>query len=126
MGGEALAQMDDKLSAILGNPQLLQQIMSMAQSLNQSAPETPPPPKQEPPQAPPSAPDIDPAMIGKLMRMAGQSNIDRNQKALLQALEPYLSGARLQKLEKAMRAARMAGTLSSILPGGTIPFFSGR
>lgn len=105
----------------------MQQIMSMAQSLNQSAPEPPPPPKQEPqPQAPPSAPDIDPAMLGKLMRMAGQSNIDRNQKALLQALEPYLSGARLQKLEKAMRAARMAGAISSILPGGAIPFFSGR
>ena len=113
-------EMEDKLSAILGNPQLMQQIMSMAQSLGQSAPE--PPPKQEPN---PIMPEIDPAMIGKFMSLAGKSNIDRNQKALLCALEPYLTQHRLQKLEKAMRAARLAGAASTLLPNG-IPFLSGR
>ena len=114
-------EMEDKLGAILGNPQIMQQIMSMAQSLGQSAPE-PPPPKQEPP---PSMTDIDPAMIGKLMNLAGKTNIDSNQKALLCALQPYLTQQRLQKLEKAMRAARLAGAASSLLPNG-IPFLSGR
>ena len=113
-------EMEDKLSAILGNPQLMQQIMSMAQSLGQSAPE--PPPKQEPN---PIMPEIDPAMIGKFMSLAGKTNIDRNQKALLCALEPYLTQHRLQKLEKAMRAARLAGAASTLLPNG-IPFLSGR
>ena len=113
--------MEEKINAILGNPQLMQQIMSMAQSLGQSAP-PPPQPKQEQPQML----DFDPAMIGKLMNLAGKSNIDRNQKALLCALEPYLSPQRLQKLEKAMRAARLAGAVSAILPEGTIPFLSGR
>ena len=113
-------EMEDKLSAILGNPQLMQQIMSMAQSLGQSAPE--PPPKQEPK---PVMPEIDPAMIGKFMSLAGKTNIDRNQKALLCALEPYLTQHRLQKLEKAMRAARLAGAASTLLPNG-IPFLSGR
>ena len=113
-------EMEDKLNAILGNPQLMQQIMSMAQSLGQSAPE--PPPKQEPN---PIMPEIDPAMIGKFMSLAGKSNIDRNQKALLCALEPYLTQHRLQKLEKAMRAARLAGAASTLLPNG-IPFLSGR
>lgn len=115
--------MEDKLSAILGNPQLMQQIMSMAQSLDQSAPEPPPPPQQEPS---PAMPDIDPAMIGKFMNLAGKTNIDRNQKALLCALEPYLTQQRLQKLEKAMRAARLAGAASALLPNGSIPFLSGR
>lgn len=114
-------EMEEKLGAILGNPQLMQQIMSMAQSLGQSAPE-PPPPKQEPPSV---APDIDPAMIGKFMSLAGKTDIDRNQKALLGALKPYLTQQRLQKLEKAMRAARLAGAASSLLPDG-IPFLSGR
>ncbi len=127
MGGESLDQMEDKLGAILGNPQLMQQIMNMAQSLGQSAPSAPAPPKPEPvPQAPPTMPDIDPAMIGKLMSIAGKSSIDRNQKALLQALQPYLSKERLQKLEKAMRAARLAGAVSTILPSGAIPFLTGR
>ena len=120
MGGERLDQMEDKLGAILGNPQLMQQIMNMAQSLGQSAPE---PPTPEPA---PSMPDIDPAMIGKMMSIAGKSNIDQNQKALLHALRPYLSRERLQKLEKAMRAAKLAGAVSSILPSGGIPFLTGR
>lgn len=113
--------MEEKLSAILGNPQLMQQIMSMAQSLGQSAP---PPPQSKP--EPSQMPDFDPALIGKIMNLAGKSNIDSNQKALLSALEPYLSPQRLQKLEKAMRAARLAGAVSAILPEGAIPFLSGR
>ena len=118
-----MSDMEEKLSAILGNPQLMQQIMNMAQSLGTPAPEAPPPPKQE---SPPVMPDIDPEMIGKMMNLAGKANIDRNQKALLCALEPYLSKKRLQKLEKAMRAARLAGTASQFLQSGATPFFSGR
>lgn len=119
--------MEDKIGAILANPQLMQQIMSMAQSLGQSAPPPPPPPKQEPEcQNQPSMPDIDPALIGKIMSLAGKTNIDRNQKALLCALEPYLTKQRLEKLEKAMRAARLAGAVSAILPNGTISFLTGR
>ena len=115
--------MEEKLGTILGNPQLMQQIMSMAQALGQSAPEPPPPPKQE---SSPVMPDIDPIMIGRLMHLIGKTNIDSNQKALLCALEPYLTQPRLHKLEKAMRAARLAGAASSLLPNGSIPFLSGR
>ena len=115
-----MEDMEDKLGAILGNPQIMQQIMSMAQSLGQSPPE--PQPAQEPS---PTIPDIDPVLISKFMSLAGKTNIDQNQKALLSALQPYLTQQRLQKLEKAMRAARLAGAASSLLPNG-IPFLSGR
>lgn len=123
-----MEQMEEKIGAILGNPQMMQQIMAMAQSLGQSAPSSPPPPpKQEAAPSPsPSLPDIDPAAIGKIMSLAGSTNIDRNQKALLCALEPYLTKARLQKLEKAMRAAKLANAASSLLQSGAIPFLSGR
>ena len=119
-----MEELEDKIGAILGNPQLMQQIMSMAQALGQSAPEPPPPPPKQ--DTPLLTPDMDPVMIGKLMHLIGKTNIDSNQKALLCALEPYLTQPRLHKLEKAMRAARLAGAASSLLPNGSIPFLSGR
>ena len=115
--------MEDKLGALLSNPQLMQQIMSMAQALGQSTPEPKPDPQ---PQATSPLPDLDPAAIGKMMSLAGSTTIDRNQKALLHALQPYLSAQRLQKLEKAMRAAKLANAASSLLQSGAIPFLSGR
>lgn len=119
-----MSEFDDKLGAILGNPQLMQQIMSMAQSLG---PQEPPVQKQEIAMESTTAlPDLDPAMIGKIMSLAGKTNIDRKQKTLLKALEPYLSGQRLQKLEKAIRAAKLADAASGLLQSGAIPFLSGR
>lgn len=121
-----MSEMEEKLGSILNNPQLMQQIMNMAQSLGQTSANIPPP-KQEPTSQPPPAPtNIDPALIGKIMNFANQSNIDRNQKALLCALEPYLSAQRLQKLEKAMHAAKLASTATNLLQSGAIPFLSGR
>ncbi len=123
-----MAEIDDKLSAILGNPQMMQQIMSMAQTLGQSQPE---PPREEspPPESsrnPSSALNIDPAMLQKILGIARQSGIDKNQLALLKALSPYLSRERIFKLEKAMRAAKIAAIASTALGNGGIPFFSGR
>ena len=118
-----MPEMEDKLGAILNNPQLMQQIMSMAQSLGDSPP-VQPPPVQEP--APPPAPDMDPALIAKVMSLAGKTGIDRNQQALLHALKPYLTEMRLNKLEKAMKAAKLASAASALLPKGSIPFLSGR
>ena len=47
-------------------------------------------------------------MIQAISGLAGQSGIDKEQKDLLKALGPYLSDGRVGKLEKAMRAAKMA------------------
>ena len=102
--------MEDKLGAILGNPAMMQQIMNLAQSFGQSQPE---PPRQEP--APPPMPNIDPAMMNGIMSLAGNTGIDANQKALLHALKPYLTHQRIEKLERAMRAAKMAGLATSFL-----------
>ena len=118
-------EMEDKLSSILGNPQMMQQIMSMAQALGGSQQE---PKKEEPPPPPknPSSTGFDPAMMQKLFAIARQSGIDKNQQALLKALSPYLSRERIVKLEKAMRAAKIAAVASTALGGEGIPFFSGR
>ncbi len=110
--------MEDKLNAILGNPQMMQQIMSMAQAMGEQTNE----PKPEP--QPSSGLDI--ATIQKLGNIAKQSGIDKNQQNLLRALSPYLSRERITKLEKAMRAAKIAGIASTALAGSGISLLSGR
>ena len=111
-------QMEDKIGAILNNPQLMQQIMTMAQSLGQNPPE-----KETPP---PTMPEFDPALLSGLGALAGQGKVDSNQQALLTALHPYLSSRKVEKLEKAMRAARMARMASSFLGKGGLSFLTGR
>ena len=112
--------MQAQMNAILGNPEMMQQIMSMAQSLNGSANE-----QKEPPQDPESGlPEFDLSMVQKLAGFAGKTRIDNNQQTLLRALTPYLSQTRIHKLEKAMRAAKLA-TLASAFLGGS-QLFSGR
>lgn len=106
--------MEQKLNSILGNPEMMGKIMSLAQSFGQQKQEAPP----APPQQAPSMPNIDPAMLQKIAGFMQHSGIDRNQQALLKALKPYLSAQRLSKLEKAMRAARVASFASTALGSG--------
>ena len=112
--------MEDKLNAILGNPQMMQQIMSMAQAMGQQEEPKPEPPPQN------NSTGLDLAMIQKLSGIARQSSIDKNQQNLLRALGPYLSRERIVKLEKAMRAAKIAGIASTALAGSGISLLSGR
>lgn len=116
-----MEDMEEKLSAILGNPQMMSQIMSMAQSMGGT---------QEPPQESPiqetSAPAFDPAMLQKVAAIAGRSGIDSHQQSLLHALRPYLSHERIAKLEKAMRAAKLAGLATSFLGSSGLSFLTGR
>ena len=54
----------------------------------------------------------------KVMGLGNQTSIDSNQQALLTALNPYLPHQRLSKLEKAMRAAKLAKLASTLLNTG--------
>jgi len=114
--------MDDfesKLGQILGNPEMMGKIMQMAQSF--VAQETPPEPQPQPED---SMPEIDFATVQKLTGLMGKAGVDSDQKALLSALTPYISGNRIHKLEKAMRAAKLAGLATTFL--GSTSLFSGR
>ena len=102
-----MENMESQLNAILGNPQMMQQIMSIAQNFQTEA-------EPQPPQAD-ITPEIDFATIQKITSFIGKTGIDNRQSALLQALGPYLSSQRIQKLEKAMRAAKLAGMASTFL-----------
>ena len=101
--------LEEKLNAVLSNPQMMQQLMAMAQSFGAAS--TPPPE----PQPQPQMPNIDLGMLQKFSGIAQNSTIDQNQQTLLHALSPYLTGDRIGRLEKAMRAAKMARLASNFL-----------
>ena len=116
-----MSEMEDQLGAILGNPKMMESIMALAQSMGSGdseagTPQPPPPPQKEKPE-PPSG-DMDLAMVKALTGFARSSCIDKDQKALLNALCPYISKDRLQKLEKAMRAAKIAQQASCLFDAG--------
>ena len=106
---------EEKLGSILSNPEMMNTIMTMAQSLGQSQPE---PPNQTPAQQPKPNPSpqktVPPIgkneleMISRISSLSQQTGLDRQEQALLRALNPYLTRDRLSKLEKAMHAAKMA------------------
>lgn len=99
-----MSSLEESLSQVLGDPQMMQKIMSLAQSLGQQPQEQPP--VQEP------LPDLQ-----KLAGLANLAAVDKDQQALLHALGPYISRQRQRKLERAMRAAKMATAASSMLQG---------
>lgn len=111
-------EMENKLNAILGDPAMMQKIMSMASALGGEGHTSQPqaqnnheqrPQKQELPAG------IDLAAVQRISRFAQQSNIDKREQALLRALAAYLSKERIGKLERAMRAAKVAKIASTTL-----------
>lgn len=109
-----MSEFDEKLNSILSNPQMMQQIMSLAQSMNSSAGkqvsnDSSPSPVSSQPSA---NIGINPSTLSKLSSIMQHGTIDQNQQSLLKALAPYLSRQKLQKLERAMHAAKMAGLAS--------------
>ena len=114
---------EDKLNSVLANPQMMSQIMAMAQSLGQSNQSAEPSSAQETTsgekiaQQPGGSPmfNIDSDTIQKIFTATQQTGIDKNQQGLLRALTPYLCQSRITKLEKAMRAAKIAGFAATAL-----------
>lgn len=110
----------DKLNSVLSNPEMMQQIMSMAQALGGSQPDPSPSPESEKSPAAPTAagflPEgIDLSMLQKLSGFTSKIAVDSNQQGLLRALGPYLPSDRVHKLEKAMRAAKLARLATTLL-----------
>lgn len=108
-----MSELEEKLGAMLSNPQLMQQISSLVQAMGQpSQPAPSPPPMPEP-----SPPEPDFSQLQGLASLLQSNRTDANQQALLRALSPYLSPWRVGKLERAMRASKMAGLASVLLRG---------
>ena len=123
-----MSEFEEKLNAILSNPESMGQIMNLAQSLNLGGGGEPsgeggpaaPQPEAPPENASSGIPDglsglgsllgqIDPKLIGRLLPLAGElaggGNDERMQ--LLYALRPFLKPERRDKVERAAKTARL-------------------
>ena len=114
---------EDKLNAILSNPDAMAQVMNLAQSLG-STMSSPSQPQQEntmhnspSPGAshdPPNGNDdifslLDPALIGKFLPLLSELNRGGSDERLqlLIALKPFLKPERQDKVERAVKAAKL-------------------
>lgn len=123
-----MSDLEDKLGAILSNPDAMNQIMNLAQSLGGGAKQEPPPippaPNQDATAAPPAAQSsgaqgqggdlfsalgqLDPRLLTMAMRMFSEYNSNEDQRAaLLNALRPFVKEERYAKLDKAIRISKL-------------------
>ncbi len=131
-----MSEFEDKLNAILSNPQAMSQVMELARSLGGEPggpPQTdqgasPPPPESQAgpaaagPKVTMSEPDrggtaglgdllggLDPALLTRLLPLAGElkGGGDDDRMRLLNALAPFLKPERREKIQRAAQAARI-------------------
>lgn len=105
-----MAEFEDKLNSILSNPQMMQQIMSLAGSFGQQQSAPPPPPPQAA-----SPLSFDPASMQAMMDLLRGTQLDQRQQNLLNALGAYLPGDKVIRLQKAMQASKVAKFASCAL-----------
>ncbi len=114
-----MSEFEDKLQSILGNPEAMGQIMSLAQSITGNSNESGTSAEEEP--APPESSDtaagdalsmlgnLDPRLIQMGMRLLSEYNSSDDRKvALLTALQPFVREERYAKVEKAIQIAKLA------------------
>ena len=113
-----MGELDEKLNAILGNPEAMGQIMALANSLGggekAAEPEGEGPPQVS--QTKEGAPDlfsalgeIDPRMLQMGMRVLQEYRSGDDKKtALLNALRPFVREERWEKLDRAIQIAKLS------------------
>lgn len=118
-----MAQWEDKLGAILNNPQAMSQIMSIAQSLDgaqdaQSVPDADATPAEPAVQSAAPTPELDPKLMEMGMRaLAAYRDPNNDRAALLQALRPFVRESRYGKIDKAVQIARLSKVVRAALDG---------
>ena len=107
-----MSELEDRINSVLGDPAQLEKITRLAQSLMGGARDSPAGPEN--PAAGPqelfSQFGIDPETISRVGGLLGMHTQDQtnNSQALLEAMKPYLSEKRRQKMDKALKIARLA------------------
>ena len=114
-----MSEWEERINSILGDPEQMSRISALAQSLMGGQEQAAPPSMDEG-----GLPDLsalagnllggggdgpDAAMLGTLGRLLRSgAGGDSRQRALLEAIKPYLSERRRSKMDRAMRLAHMA------------------
>lgn len=113
-----MSEFEDKLQSILGNPEALSQIMSIAQSITGSSASeesnydnsVPSPPDTSTSNSPLSMlENLDPRLLQVGMQLLSEYNSSDDRKtALLTALQPFVKESRYTKVDKAIQIAKLA------------------
>lgn len=118
-----MAEFDDKLNALLSNPDAMSQIMQLANSLSGDS-DTPSAPAAPEPPAPRSSGSVlsslsgGTELLGKLLPLVQEMGRDSNARRLLYALRPYLKEERQEKIERALQLARCSRSGGSFYRNG--------
>ena len=124
-----MAQWEEQLNQILGDPQAMGQIMSLAQSLSgkqeehqeeppdrEEGSETAPPPVEEEPSPLSALAGLDPKLLQMGMGLLSEYSAQDDKKtALLAALKPCLKPERQEKMDQAVRIARLTRVIRTAL-----------
>ena len=122
-----MAQWEEQLNQILGDPQAMKQITALAQSLSgkqeENSDPSAEPGTETPPSEEPSAPsplsalsDLDPKLLQMGMGLLSEYSAQDDQKiALLTALKPFLKPSRQEKMDQAVRIARLTRVIRTAL-----------
>ena len=118
-----MSELDEKLNALLSDPNSMAQVMQLAQQLSgtfggDSQPQQQqPPPPPSPPVKPLSSPlafdpsllgGLDPKIIGRFLPLLQEySHSNSNTTQLLYALRPFLKAEKQDKIERAAKLARL-------------------
>lgn len=87
----------DKLNSILNDPAALSRIGELAKSVMGGDQET----KGE-------EPELDPGLISRVMSLMKRKGVKSEERTLLEAMKPFLSERRREKMDKAIKLARLA------------------
>ena len=103
-----MADFEEKLNAILSDPDSMAQIMHLAQSFTSPIPETTEPQGEEN-NFFSALGGIDPGLISKMLPLLQEYGKRQNSNTarLLSALQPFLKEDRQGKIDKALQLARM-------------------
>ena len=104
-----MGDFEDKLNSLLNDPKQMEQITAMAKSLMGGGEMPSERPKTEKHKDAGVFENFDPAALGRLSAVMGGVGRRDEKRALLEAMKPYLSPQRREKLEKAMKLAKMIG-----------------
>lgn len=116
-----MEDLENKIGEILGNPEAMAGILSLAKNLGltpsePSEPQAPQEPQTSAPPPPSQQPEALAGSMAQLLSLAG--SMGGKELALLQALRPLLRENRREKLDRAIQAARIsqiAGTAMKTL-----------
>ncbi len=104
-----MSEFDDKLNALLSDPNSMSQIMQLAQQLSGGEQNSPPAPSPSPTPASqmPAFGGNEMQLIQKFLPLLQSSQSNSSALQLLRALQPYLKPEKQGKIERAARLAHL-------------------